>query len=149
MNRNKKQLSQHQNGASLIEILASIAILAIGLLGIAALQMVSLKNTHSSGLHTQATISASDILDRMRLNRTGALAGDYDIAINTAAPVENTVTSDDLIGWKSSLTTRLPTGDGAIDCSTVTGLCVVTVQWDDRRATAGSSTAQVVLRGRL
>jgi len=142
------RLNQNQYGATLIEILVAMAILAVGLLGVAALQMVGLKNTHSSSLHTQATTSMIDILDRMRVNRTAALAGNYDIALNELAPVGLTVAATDLRGWKTDLAAQLPTGDGAIDCTTVAGLCVVTVQWDDGRATAGRGGG-VTLRVRL
>lgn len=143
------QLKRSQYGITLIEILVAIVILAIGLLGVAALQMVGLKNTHSSSLHTQATTSATDILDRMRINRSAALAGDYDIALSASAPSLLTVAGDDLRDWKTDLVGQLPSGDGAIDCSTVAGLCVVTVRWDDSRATAGNAAAVVALRGRL
>jgi type IV pilus assembly protein PilV len=143
------RLKQSQYGITLIEILVSIVIFAIGLLGVAALQIVGLKNTHSSSLHTQATTSATDILDRMRINRSAALAGDYDIALSASAPSVITIAGDDLRGWKTDLIGQLPSGDGAIDCSTVAGLCVVTVRWDDSRATAGNAAAVVALRGRL
>jgi len=149
MNGSRRQLKQNQRGFSLIEVLVAIFILSVGLLSVAALQIIGLKNTHSASLHSQATTSASDIIDRMRINHDSALAGGYNIAIGTSAPGGSTIAANDLGGWKTNLDTGLPSGDGGIDCSTVSGLCVVTVQWDDSGGTAGSTAAQIVLRARL
>jgi len=149
MDRNRRRPQQNQRGFSLIEVLVAVFILSVGLLSVAALQIIGLKNTHSAYLHSQATTSATDIIDRMRINRDGALAGGYNIAIGTSAPSGSTITANDLDGWKTNLDTNLPSGDGAIDCSTVPGLCVVTVQWDDSGGTAGSTAAQIALRARL
>lgn len=63
----------------MIEILVSVLILAIGLLGLASMQVVGLKNNQSAYLRSQASMLAYDIADRMRANRTRALEnGDYD-----------------------------------------------------------------------
>jgi len=149
MDRNRCRPKQNQRGFSLIEVMVAVFILSVGLLSVAALQILGLKNTHSAYLHSQATTSATDIIDRMHINRDGALAGGYDIVIGTSAPGGGTIAANDLGGWKTNLDAGLPSGDGAIDCSTVSGLCVVTVQWDDSGGTAGSTAAQIVLRARL
>ncbi|MFC1602020.1 type IV pilus modification protein PilV [Pseudomonadota bacterium] len=149
MDRNIWRPKQNQRGFSLIEVLVAVFILSVGLLSVAALQIIGLKNTHSALLHSQATTSATDIIDRMRINRDGALAGSYDIAIGASAPGGSTIAANDLGGWKINLDANLPYGDGAIDCSTVSEFCVVTVQWDDSGGTAGSAAAQIALRTRL
>ncbi len=65
-------------GFSLIEVLVAILILAIGLMGITAMQLSSLKVNQGAYYRSQASILASDILDRMRANRDAFLDGDYD-----------------------------------------------------------------------
>ena len=67
-----------QKGSSLIEILIAVFILAAGLLGLASLQMLSLKNINNAQFHTLATTYAYDMSERMRSNREALLAGSYD-----------------------------------------------------------------------
>jgi len=106
-------------GFSLLEILITVFILAIGLLGLAALQMTSLKNNHSAQHRTSAVVLAYDIADRMRLNK-------------------GTLEPGDLIDWKTELSTSIPSGDGSV---AITGnIVTVVVQWDDSRATSGTTT---------
>lgn len=149
--RNKRPIGHRQRGFYLIEALVAALILAIGLLSVAILQIIGLKNTDSAALYSQATGLATEAIDRMRINRASALAGDYDVAIGTV-PSGATIEAQDMIGWKAAMDGRLPSGDGAVDCTTTPGLCVVTVQWDDRRGTSGrrgsigTDTAQVTLR---
>lgn len=65
-------------GISLIEILVTLVILAVGLLGLAGLMLDGLRNNQSAYLRTQASILAYDMADRMRINRARAVAGAYD-----------------------------------------------------------------------
>lgn len=73
-------------GFSLIEVLVALLILSIGLLGLAALQITSLKFNTDSYFRTQATFSVYDIVDRMRANSAAVSAGGgYDVPTDTAA----------------------------------------------------------------
>lgn len=136
-------------GFSLMEILVTVIVLSIGLLGLAGLQMTGMRNNHSAYLRSQATILANDVLDRMRANRTTALIGSYDTAIGTpaTAPAANCdgQTTDncteaematlDIDQWKQNLANLLPSGDGSI-ARTAVGtqtLVTITIQWDDTR----------------
>lgn len=66
---------QSAQGFSLVEVLVSITIFGIGLLGIARLLMLGLTLTSDSLLRTTATIQANDIIDRMRANVTATALG--------------------------------------------------------------------------
>lgn len=59
-------------GFSLLEVLVSLLILGVGLLGLAALQTRGLKFNHDAYVRSQATILAYDIMDKMRANRDNA-----------------------------------------------------------------------------
>lgn len=59
----------HHSGFSMIEVLIAVLILAIGLLGVAALQMASLDQGQESYFRTQATAMADDLIGRIRANR--------------------------------------------------------------------------------
>jgi type IV pilus assembly protein PilV len=57
-----------QCGLTLIEAMITLLIMSIGLLGMAALQMVGVQENASAMRHTQAIWFASDMADRMRAN---------------------------------------------------------------------------------
>ena len=138
--------ARRQCGVSMIEVLVTVLVLSIGLLGLAGLQLTGLRYNHSAYLRSQATLLASDIIDRMRVNRDQALNGAYDIDFgastsNTTCAVVNANCSPadlaqaDLAEWKQNLQNLLPSGDGAI-ARTINGSEVrftVTIQWDDTR----------------
>ena len=56
------------SGFTLIEVLISMLILAVGLLGLAGLQATGLRNNLSAYNRSQATQLAYDMADRMRAN---------------------------------------------------------------------------------
>src|SRR5690554_8125018 len=57
---------QSQRGFSLIEVLVAVLILGIGLLGAAALQLLSLQNINNAELRTQATLFAQELSELAR-----------------------------------------------------------------------------------
>ena len=110
-------------GATLIEVLVSLLVLSIGLLGVAALLSTSLRHNHSAHLRSQATVLAHDIVDRMRAHRTGG-------------PIATT----DLSQWKALLGAALPAGRGAIARSG--SVVTITIEWDDSRGRDPALTFQ-------
>ncbi len=123
---------RRQGGTTLVEALAALLILSIGLLGVAGLQISALRANHGALLRSQATELAHDITDRMRANRTAALAGDYSIALGST-PSGTALSDIDLIAWKQTLGVVLPGGDGAV--ASAGNLVTVTIQWSDRLGT--------------
>ena len=73
------------SGFTIVEVLVSLVILSIGLLGIAKLVLYSAHSNDSAYLRSQATQLAYEILDNMRANPTAAAAGNYNTALTTAA----------------------------------------------------------------
>ncbi|MCC4831167.1 type IV pilus modification protein PilV [Shewanella sp. 10N.7] len=61
-------MSAKRNGFSLIEVLVSLVILTVGLIGIFNLHIVSKRGSFESFQQTQASYYANDIINRMRLN---------------------------------------------------------------------------------
>jgi len=126
--------ASRQRGVTLIEILTALAVLTIGLLGLAGLQAIGLRSQHSAYLKTQAALAAQDILERMRAN-SAALAGGYAIdSLASVAPADcetasctpTQMQSFDLWEWKKVLA-RLPGGDGAISIND--NQVTITVHW--------------------
>ncbi|MEA2080624.1 MAG: type IV pilus modification protein PilV [Pseudomonadota bacterium] len=73
-----------QPGFTLIEVLIAVLVLSLGLLGLAGLQATSLRYNNAAAARGQATFLAYDIIDRMRANKTAAIAGSYDTIYDTA-----------------------------------------------------------------
>jgi len=69
---------QSQTGSSLLEVLVAVVVLSIGLLGLAGLQMTSIKSSHSAYMRSQATLLAYDLADRARATRVLTQAGRLD-----------------------------------------------------------------------
>lgn len=65
------------SGMTLIEVLIAIVIFAIGLLGIASLQVSGLRYTKASQSRATAAMQAENIIDRMRANPIGVNDGLY------------------------------------------------------------------------
>jgi len=55
-------------GFTLIEVLIAMIIVTFGMLGVASLHLVSLENTHSAHLRSQAVIISDDLIERLRSN---------------------------------------------------------------------------------
>lgn len=124
-------------GAGLIEVMVAVLILAIGLLGIAAMQASALRNSQSALERSQGTINSYAIIDAMRGNLDDARAGAYNIARTCALPADTgTLAASDIAFWLTNLQTDLgEDACGTIACAA--GRCVVTVDWDDRRGSGG------------
>lgn len=127
---------QRQHGATLIEVLVAMFILAIGLLGLAGLQAVSVQSNQGAYYRSQATILAEDIADRMRANRSAALTGDY---AQASPPATTSTLSDtstpaqrDLAEWNNRLATSLPQGTGTVVSSS--NIVTISISWNDARA---------------
>ena len=65
-------------GFTLVEVLIAMIVIAIGILGVASMQLMSFQNNQGAYLRSQATVLAMDFLDRIRSNRGGWQNGAYD-----------------------------------------------------------------------
>ncbi len=147
-----KMLSQ---GFSLIEVLITLVMFSVGLLGLANLQGQSINSSYNAHLRTQVTSLARNIVDRMRANRQQATTTEaYITGFGDAptSPINDCVATDctpdkiaqlDLLEWKCNLggyetqsdcaglvsQSTLPGGDGQI--TRVAGQTQVIVRWTD------------------
>lgn len=118
-------------GFSMVEVLVALLVLSIGLLGIAGLQLTSVRANQSAYLRGQAVMLAKQALDRVRANAGNVNA--YAIQLSASAPTSpNTQPGRDLQTWLQDVTRALPSGDGAINVN-ATDEVTVTVTWDNNR----------------
>lgn len=143
-----------QGGVGLLEVLIAVLIMAIGLLGIAALQAVTLKNTGSSAERTNAVIQTYAILDVVRANRPRASQYTYATkqcqANFQGGDGASSGVVGDINGWITQLKSTIgPSACGLLQCTQTE--CAVTVEWDESRSTGGSPTdlQKLVTRTRL
>lgn len=134
-------------GYSLLEVLVTLVVISLGILGVAGLQNAALKNAHSALLRAQAAQYAYDIIDRMRANRAAAVAGSYDLTMTPASTdiAPTTLAQSDQYEWLLNLRS-LPEAKGEISV-TAEGGVMVTVQWSE--AAIGSGTAEFRLVTRI
>jgi type IV pilus assembly protein PilV len=145
-------MMRKQNGFSLIEVLAALAVFSFGMLGMGKMLMLAMKSNSSAYSGTQATSLANAMLDRMRANRANSLQGSssaYSLPALTSSatfgsPPTNCATivcsntdlaTYDVATWLASLSSAsaLPSGRGSIVLTTVNAQVsvAITVQWDD------------------
>lgn len=143
--RSSRNQPRNQKGATLIEVLVTLLVLSVGLLGMAGLQAISIKSNHSSYYRSQATFLAYDITERMRANRTSALSGSYSSTTFPNSSAEHDVTGNraaqDKAEWLNSLAVTLPSGTGKVQINS--GVATIEIRWDDSRGAIQASSGNV------
>ena len=147
---------RRQRGVGLIEVLIAVVVLAIGLLGLAGLQVRTLRDNQSSSERGIAVAQTHSIVDAMRADRTNAINGQFNIALTAASPTGTTFREVAIAAWRTNLLAAIGQGSaatGAIACDGAK--CTITVQWDDSRGTRlgtafnGNTEFQVVTEVQL
>jgi type IV pilus assembly protein PilV len=148
---------RNQLGASLIEVLVSVLIIALGVVAVSSMQIKTLQASGSSYQRSQAAMLSYYIVDSMKVDNAAAKA----LAYNTGAgEIDSTddldpicsssdITATGLAGtnmtsWLGEIKESLGSGDescGAVICDDQ-GQCRVQIYWDDSHA--GGSTRQSI-----
>ncbi len=136
-----------QTGFSLLEVIITVLIIAIGSLGMASFQLTALKYSSGSNTRTQAVLLASSMMDRIRANKPYAITDGAKYKINTFQS-SSTSTNDchqtvctpvqiaefDTSKWFENMSNLLPSGQGKIEFDTSTSTPVettvtISIQW--------------------
>ncbi len=121
-------------GFTLLEVLIAIFIFSIGLLGVASMMSVAIRNNHNGYLRTQANFLLNSMIDRMHVNQVGLWTNKYD-SINVtggALPLgglgcdslsstcdASQLADRDAAAWAVSIGQLLPPGaQGSVQCNT-------------------------------
>jgi type IV pilus modification protein PilV len=122
-------MNARAGGFSMIELLVAVVVTAFGVMGVAALIAVSMRQQYVGSLQAQATLVAESMIDRMRSNVQGVWLGAYDgdyegrptlapatCGLGAACDVAQRVARD-RAGWSAELGAFLNDADGRIDCN--------------------------------
>lgn len=138
-----------------MEVLVSLLILSGGMLGMASVQTVSLRNNQTAYYRTQATSLSLDMVERIRANMTGVQNGSYDDVAGAATATCFTVAgctsvqmaNQDVLDWSAQVVAALP-GGASVVCIDSTGddgtaasnacdgigrVYAIKIWWDDNR----------------
>lgn len=118
----------HSGGFTLLEALIALIVLSIGLLGLAGLQATSLRNNQDAYFRSQATILAQSMMDELRSDRGGSLAGRHDFTLG-GSPASGTAADE----WLERVRATLPAASGGVDVSLAQRTATVTVEWQSER----------------
>jgi type IV pilus assembly protein PilV len=126
-----------ETGFTLLEVLVSLTIVSIGLLGVAGLQIRSQQYNHVGYLRTQGVFLAYDIMDRMRINPAAAKDGDYAPSplpttsenCDTTACNEEQLAEYDLVKWQELVKSTLLKSEVAINYTTTPNKYNIEITW--------------------
>lgn len=153
-------------GFTMIEVLVTVVILAVGLLGLAGLQTLSMRNNHSAYLRSQAVQLAYDMADRVRANTEfgsnfdGITAAQNTNCESTSGCSASAMAANDVFQWTQAIATILPAGDGIIcldstpndgtanddaACDSSGTSYAVKIWWNDNRLDDGTPPQRFVM----
>lgn len=158
------KFSKKHKGFTLVEVMIAVVVFSFGLLGIAGIMTISVKNNHNGYMRSQAAILTATIIDKMRRNKPGVKAGLYNgtysgtvdvstMCISACGPAQ--IATRDVGLWSTMLTQLLPNSEGSIECninltptwgdSPVDGFCTATVTWNESNEISADSLQSISL----
>ncbi|MDX1587851.1 MAG: type IV pilus modification protein PilV [Oleiphilaceae bacterium] len=124
---------RRQGGISLIEVLVSVLLLSVGILGVASLQMYALKVNSEANLQSQASLQVKDLIERVRLNPDDR--AQFEVTSTScregSTPSGEGFAHSQLVQWCESVARTLPGGQGQV--AVTNGSVDVEVTWLERR----------------
>ncbi|OED40597.1 type IV pilus modification protein PilV [Endozoicomonas sp. (ex Bugula neritina AB1)] len=154
-------------GSGLIEVLAALFIIAVGVLGMAGIHTKALQHNQSAYVHSRATFLATDMLDRIRANAALARTSDsyqvsplqdvfadcetdsYPSSCETASCTPQQMAIYDIQQWKFHLNCELPDTTGEVSFSNIGNERLFTIRLNFPENRQGYPVDDLTLRGAL
>ena len=140
-----------QQGFGLVESLVALVVVSVGMIGIAVLYGQGLGASRTAFYRTQAVNLASDMADRIRLNRRAGASYAGAGADSNCEPGGNTdcttaqMAAHDIWEWQALVTNQLPGGVGAVAyAGTTPPTYTIRVTWQE--VGVGALTHQIAVR---
>lgn len=131
-------------GMSMIEVMVAVLVLAVGLLGIAAMQSMALRGGQGTLERSNAVVQSYSITEAMRANSANAANYNTDGWL-CDIPAVGTLAQNDQRAWITAIKRTVGGGDADRDaCGQIEGCpaaCVIRVRWDERRASGSADRA--------
>lgn len=142
-------------GIALLEVLISLVVISVGLLGLAALQVSSMQDTQKTRYNEAASYGLAQLLDRMSSNGAGTQKNYYDfdnlsVANKDKKPDDGCsdsstsacVAKKELANWLEQTTAGLPDARVKISATSVVSGAQVTAKivWNAALSSASATT---------
>lgn len=126
----------YSKGFSLIEVLVTIVVLSIGLLGLAGLQATAIKNSYASYQRSLANLQTQDAVERLWANRCAIKGSNVLSTVKTEWQTAHTQTTTKLAmpGWSGNIT-------GTENTTEPIGSYNITISWSERSTLQGVTGA--------
>lgn len=151
-------------GFSMVEVLVSMVIASIGLLGFAKLQAAVLSNSQTARTRSLVAVQTASLAAAMNANRAywasteaparvsmrggevsdpdGVLSAEADCMDSGCTPAE--LAADDLQNWARTAQTQFPDHEASVACTAAPARpvqCVIDVSWSEKTVAINRSTA--------
>ncbi len=143
--QNHSSLTRKSKGFSLLEVLITMVVLAFGMLGVAKLQLTSLRDVQNARYISQANLLVQNMAEHIAANSQALISYqlNYQQQVNATVNCKvsqcsnNNLAKYDLMRWQQRITKSLPSGSGEIRINN--NQAQILVYWDENRD--GSSGA--------
>ena len=123
-------LNHRQRGVSMVEVLISMMVIAMGLLGISGLMVSSINNAITTDVSSRATEAAHSIMDSIRGNTVFAGQFNTDYGLDTTTLSGTNPIDIDRKLWLQAIR-ALPGTDGKINYDSLSDITSIEVRIDD------------------
>jgi len=146
--RQRSERLQRTRGFTIVEALAALLVMAVGIIGIAALYSDQVQTNPDAQLHSEAATLAEEIADRIRETSEGHAGFATTIGVlcdqGKTPKLPQDVAAREAACWEDEVERKLPSGLGSITRDTLTSppTYVIAVSW----SAPDSGTASYVIR---
>jgi len=162
-------------GFSMLEVLVTLVIILIGVLGVAGMQMLAINNTQIARTHSLAAILASSLVAEMQVNEpywSTAVTSTTVVGFNNkdwtnttlgdsvlnglrsncmdASCIPTAMAAYDLKTWGANVATLLPGGAAKVSChGAIPNICTISVTWKEKNVALHNMPAGASVGGTL